>query len=300
MTDRVILREVGLRDGLQLIKSRLDTAIKLSWIRAQAEVGFTEIEVTSFVPISVLPQFADAAAVLVDAQKIENLLPSVLVPNLRGAVMAMDAGARKITFVLSVSDAHNRANVRKSTNDSLAMLRDVLAERDNRQNIKIATALATSFGCSIEGAVCEARVIQIAEILASQGVDEINLADTVGYGDPAQVGRIFTNVQRAVGELPLAAHFHDTRGLGLANVMAALDAGVRRFDSALGGLGGCPFAPGASGNIATEDTVHLFDRLGIDSGVDLGALLKVRHQLAKWLPGEKLEGRLLGAGPADR
>ena len=300
MTDRVILREVGLRDGLQLIKSRLDTAIKLSWIRAQAKVGFTEIEVTSFVPISVLPQFADAAAVLVDAQKIGNLLPSVLVPNLRGAVMAMDAGARKITFVLSVSDAHNRANVRKSTDDSLAMLRDVLAERDNRQNIKIATALATSFGCSIEGAVSEKRVIQIAEILASQGVDEINLADTVGYGDPAQVGRIFTEVQKAVGELPLAAHFHDTRGLGLANVMAALDAGVRRFDSALGGLGGCPFAPGASGNIATEDTVHLFDRLGIDSGVDLGALLKVRHQLAEWLPEEKLEGRLLSAGPAAR
>lgn len=300
MTDRVILREVGLRDGLQLIKSRLDTAIKLSWIRAQAEVGFTEIEVTSFVPISVLPQFADAAAVLVDAQKIGNLLPSVLVPNLRGAVMAMDAGARKITFVLSVSDAHNRANVRKSTDDSLAMLRDVLAERDNRQNIKIATALATSFGCSIEGAVPEARVIQIAEILASQGVDEINLADTVGYGDPVQVGRIFKDVREAVGKLPLAAHFHDTRGLGLANVMAALDAGVRRFDSALGGLGGCPFAPGASGNIATEDTVHLFDRLGIDSGVDLGALLKVRHQLAEWLPEEKLEGRLLGAGPADR
>jgi len=300
LTDRVILREVGLRDGLQLIKSRLDTAIKLAWIRAQAEVGFTEIEVTSFVPISVLPQFADAATVLADAQKIGNLLPSVLVPNLRGAVMAMDAGARKITFVLSVSDSHNRANVRQSTDDSLAMLRDVLAERDNRQNIKVATALATSFGCSIEGAVSEARVAQIAEILAKQGIDEINLADTVGYGDPAQVGRIFTDVQNAVGELPLAAHFHDTRGLGLANVMAALDAGVRRFDAALGGLGGCPFAPGASGNIATEDTVHLFDRLGIDSGIDLGALLEVRHQLAEWLPGEKLDGRLLGAGPADR
>ena len=300
MTDRVILREVGLRDGLQLIKSRLDTAIKLAWIRAQAEVGFTEIEVTSFVPISVLPQFADAATVLADAQKIGNLLPRVLVTNLRGAVMAMDAGARKITFVLSVSDSHNRANVRQSTDDSLAMLRDVLAERDNRQNIKVATALATSFGCSIEGAVSEARVTQIAEILAKQGIDEINLADTVGYGDPAQVGRVFTDVQNAVGELPLAAHFHDTRGLGLANVMAALDAGVRRFDSALGGLGGCPFAPGASGNIATEDTVHLFDRLGIDSGIDLGALLEVRHQLAEWLPREKLEGRLLGAGPADR
>ena len=300
MTDRVILREVGLRDGLQLIKSRLDTAIKLAWIRAQAEVGFTEIEVTSFVPISVLPQFADAATVLADAQKIGNLLPSVLVPNLRGAVMAMDAGARKITFVLSVSDSHNKANVRQSTDDSLAMLRDVLAERDNRQDIKIAAALATSFGCSIEGAVSEARVTQIAEILAKQGIDEINLADTVGYGDPAQVGRIFTDVQNAVGELPLAAHFHDTRGLGLANVMAALGAGARRFDSALGGLGGCPFAPGASGNIATEDTVHLFDRLGIDSGIDLDTLLEVRKQLAEWLPGEKLEGRLLGAGPANR
>ena len=300
MTDRVILREVGLRDGLQLIKSRLDTAIKLAWIRAQAEVGFTEIEVTSFVPISVLPQFADAATVLADAQKIGNLLPSVLVPNLRGAVMAMDAGARKITFVLSVSDSHNRANVRQSTDDSLAMLRDVLAERDNRQDIKIAAALATSFGCSIEGAVSEARVTQIAEILAKQGIDEINLADTVGYGDPAQVRRIFTDVQNAVGELPLAAHFHDTRGLGLANVMAALGAGARRFDSALGGLGGCPFAPGASGNIATEDTVHLFDRLGIDSGIDLDTLLEVRKQLAEWLPGEKLEGRLFGAGPANR
>ena len=146
--------------------------------------------------------------------------------------------ARKITFVLSVSDSYNRANVRQSTDDSLAMLRDVLAERDNRQNIKVATALATSFGCSIEGAVAsEARVTQITEILAKQGIDEINLADTVGYGDPAQVGRIFTDVQNAVGELLLAAHFHDTRGLGLANVMAALDAGVRRFDSALGGLG---------------------------------------------------------------
>ena len=300
MKDRVVLREVGLRDGLQLIESRLDTATKLAWIRAQAQVGFTEIEVTSFVPISVLPQFADAATVLADAQKIGNLLPSVLVPNLRGAVMAMDAGARKITFVLSVSESHSRANVRQSTDDSLAMLRDVLAERDHRQDIKIATALATSFGCSIEGEVSAARVIQISEILAKQGIDEINLADTVGYGDPAQVKRIFTDVQNAVGNLPLAAHFHDTHGLGLTNVMAALDAGVRRFDSALGGLGGCPFAPGASGNIATEDTVHLFDRLGIDSGINLCALLEVRHQLAEWLPREELEGRLLGAGPAAR
>ncbi len=300
MTDRVLLREVGLRDGLQLIKSRLKTDVKLKWIRAQAGTGFTEIEVTSFVPVSILPQFSDAATVLSGAKQVGDLLPTVLVPNLRGAVMAMDAGARKISFVLSVSESHNRANVRRSTEESLAMLRDVLAERDTRGDIIIASALATSFGCSIEGAVSEARVIQIAEGLAEAGVDEINLADTVGYGDPTQVRRIFTNVKNAVGEVPLAAHFHDTRGLGLANVIAALDSGVRRFDTALGGLGGCPFAPGASGNIATEDTVHLLERIGFDSGINLGALLNVRRQLAEWLPEEKLEGRLFAAGPAKK
>ena len=300
LKDTVILREVGPRDGLQMIKSQLDTDIKLAWIKAQAETGFNEIEVTSYVPVSVLPQFADASLVLSGAKKIGGLLPSVLVPNLRGAVMAMDAGAKKITFVLSVSESHNMANVQQDTKASLAMLRDVTAKRESRKDITIATALATSFGCSIEGAVSEARVNEIVEQVVEAGVDEINLADTVGYGDPEQVKRIFTDVKRTVGDLPIAAHFHDTRGLGLANVVAALDAGVRRFDSALGGLGGCPFAPGASGNITTEDTVHLFDRLGINSGIDLAALLEVRRQLAQWLPDEKLEGKLFAAGPADR
>ena len=300
LKDKVILREVGPRDGLQMIRSQLDTDIKLAWIKAQAATGFNEIEVTSYVPVSVLPQFADASLVLSGAKKIGGLLPSVLVPNLRGAVMAMDAGAKKITFVLSVSESHNMANVQQNTKASLAMLRDVTAKREGRKDITIATALATSFGCSIEGAVSEARVNEIVEQVVEAGVDEINLADTVGYGDPEQVKRIFTDVKRTVGDLPIAAHFHDTRGLGLANVVAALDAGVRRFDSALGGLGGCPFAPGASGNITTEDTVHLFDRLGINSGIDLAALLEVRRQLAQWLPDEKLEGKLFAAGPADR
>lgn len=299
MGDKVILREVGLRDGLQLIKSRLDTDIKLTWIKAQTKTGFTEIEVTSFVPVSVLPQFADAVDVLEGAKKIVDLLPTVLVPNLRGAVMAMNAGAKKITFVLSVSESHNIANVRRSTEDSLAMLRDVIDERNSRNDIIVATALSTSFGCSIEGAVNESRLIRITENVAEVGVDEINLADTVGYGDPIQVKRIFRDVRSAVGNLPVAAHFHDTRGLGLANVMAAFDTGIRRFDTALGGLGGCPFAPGASGNIATEDAVHLFEKIGIDSGINLSALLNVRRQLAKWLPTEKLEGKLFAAGPAN-
>ena len=300
MKDKVILREVGLRDGLQMIKSRLNTDIKLAWIKAQAETGFTEIEVTSYVPVSVLPQFADASIVLSGAKEIVGLLPTVLVPNLRGAVMAMDAGAKKITFVMSISESHNMANVRQSTKASLAMLREVMVKRESHKDITIATALATSFGCSIEGAVSDARVNEIVESVVEAGVDEINLADTVGYGDPEQVKRIFTDVQRIVGDLPIAAHFHDTRGLGLANVVAALDSGVRRFDSALGGLGGCPFAPGASGNITTEDTVYLFERLGFDTGIDLAGLLEVRRQLTQWLPNEKLEGKLFAAGPAKR
>jgi len=300
VADSVSIREVGLRDGLQLIATRLDTETKLAWIGAEAAVGFAEIEVTSFVPPAVLPQFADAAAVLSGSQAINGLLPSVLVPNFKGGMLAMDAGARKITLVLSVSESHNQANVRCSTEASLAMLETLLTERNARGGGQIAVALATSFGCSIEGAISEARVISIAERLARAGVDEINLADTVGYGDPVQVERIFTNVSKAVGAIPLAAHFHDTRGLGLANVMAAFNAGVRRFDAALGGLGGCPFAPGASGNIATEDTVHLFDRLGVATGIDLAALLTVRGQLVDWLPAERLEGRLFKAGPARR
>lgn len=298
--DTVSVREVGLRDGLQLIKTRLDTETKLAWIKAQAGAGFAEIEVTSFVPPAILPQFCDAAAVLAGALQIDGLLPTALVPNLKGAVLALQAGAQKITFVLSVSESHNRANVRRSTDDSLAMFRDLMAVRDQYAGARIGVALATSFGCSIEGAVSARRVVEVATEVAAAGADEINLADTVGYGDPVHVGGIFRDVASAVGPVPLAAHFHDTRGLGLANVMAAFDAGVRRFDAALGGLGGCPFAPGASGNIATEDTVHLFDRLGVASGVDLAALLDVRRALCDWLPDERLEGRLLGAGPARR
>ena len=296
----VSIREVGLRDGLQLISTRLDTAIKLDWIKAQTASGFAEIEVTSFVPPSILPQFSDAADVLAGAKKIDQLLPTVLVPNLKGAMLAMDAGAQKITYVLSVSESHSMSHVRRSTDTSLAMLHEVLEERGRRTDTIISVALATSFGCSIEGAVSETRVAEIAESLANAGIDEINLADTVGYGDPVQVKRVFRNVASVAGDIPLAAHFHDTSGLGLANVTAAFEAGVRRFDAALGGLGGCPFAPGASGNIATEDSVHLFGLLGANTGIDLEALLDVRRQLAGWLPSEKLEGRLLGAGPANR
>lgn len=296
MGDHVTVREVGLRDGLQLVKSVLETEIKLEWIRAQAAAGFREIEVTSFVPPSVLPQFADAGRVMQGALTIDGLTPSTLVPNLKGALRAIEAGAPKITFVLSASEAHNQSNVRCSTDASLAMFEALAAELATGPKVDLACIIATSFGCSIQGAVAEARVIEIAGRLAEAGAAEIGLADTVGYAHPRQVARLFLSVAQGAGGVPLAAHFHDTRGFGLANVVAALDAGVRRFDAALGGLGGCPFAPGASGNIATEDTVHLLECLGGETGIDLNALLALRARLAHWLKGEPLGGKLLEAG----
>lgn len=301
MTDHVSVREVGLRDGLQLVSTILPTETKLDWCREQAASGFKEMEVTSFVPPSILPQFSDATDVLTGALAIDGLLASTLVPNLKGAVRAMVAGARKITFVLSASEEHNLANVRRTTDESLAMFREVMEERLSQSladKVEIAGVIATSFGCTIQGAVSEDRVCKIASFLADCGADEISIADTVGYANPVQVERLMRDVDMATGAVPVAAHFHDTRGMGLANVMAGVRAGVRRFDASLGGLGGCPFAPGATGNIATEDCVYLLESVGLSTGVDMYALLEVRENLNNWLPNERLEGRLSKAGSA--
>lgn len=299
MIDRIVLREVGPRDGLQQVADFLPTDTKIEWCRAQAACGFAEIEATSFVPPSVLPQFADAAEVLAGANGIDGLLPSVLAVNLKGAVRAMNAGARKINFVVSVSDAHSRSNVRKSTEDALDELRAALAERDARGlPIVMGCGLATTFGCSIDGAVPLARVRALAARVAALGVDEITLADTVGYANPVQVRETVAAVGGEAGGLPLSAHFHDTRGMGLANVVAAVEGGVRHIDASLGGLGGCPFAPGATGNIATEDTVYLLESMGLDTGIDLDAVLALRARLPEWLPTARIEGRLAEAGPA--
>lgn len=298
MTTTVIIREVGLRDGLQLVRAVVPTKIKLQWCQQQAAAGFREIEVTSFVPPTLLPQFADAATVLSGALTIEGLDASVLVPNVKGADRAIAAGAGAINFVLSASESHNQANVRCSTETSLAMFREILQQRKTQSSPRIAGIISTSFGCSIEGDICERRVTTIAEAMAAAGADEISLADTVGYANPRQVSRLFRDVAAAIGAIPLAAHFHDTRGMGLANAVAAYDVGVRRFDAALGGLGGCPYAPGASGNIATEDCVYLFESIGANTVIDLQALLALRANLDRWLPGERLYGTLLRAGIA--
>ena len=293
MNNIVCIREVGLRDGLQLIRSQLATSTKAEWISQQVKSGFGEMEVTSFVPAHILPQFFDATEVLSMASCLDGLCPSVLVPNLRGGKLALGAGAKKINFVISVSEAHNQANVRCTTEKSFQMLEELILESKQEQNVSVTGALSTSFGCSIEGDIKQHKVVRFAERMARLGVQEINLADTVGYANPLSVKNIFVDLQSAVGEIPLAAHFHDTRGLGLANIFAAFEVGITRFDSCLGGLGGCPFAPGASGNVNTEDTVGMFHSMGIDTGVDIEKLIEVRRLLETWLPNEKLGGNLI-------
>ncbi|MDA0361611.1 MAG: hydroxymethylglutaryl-CoA lyase [Proteobacteria bacterium] len=296
MKDSIFLREVGLRDGLQLVKTHLSTEIKLAWISEQSKAGFGEIEVTSFVPQKLLPQFSDAEELMVASNNLPNLRASALVLNVKGAIRALECGTKKVTFVLSASEMHNKSNVKCSTDDSLAMFFDILnLVKEKKYNVEIAGAIATSFGCSIQGDVSERRVIDLAGKMLAAGASEIILADTVGYANPMQVKHLFSMLNSIIGKRHVAAHFHDTR---LANVVAAIDGGVRRFDSALGGLGGCPFAPGASGNIATEDCAYLLESMGFSTNVDFAKLLLLRKKLSSWLPNEKLEGRLGAARPA--
>jgi hydroxymethylglutaryl-CoA lyase len=296
MRPHATIREVGLRDGLQLVKSILATERKIAWCREEVGAGLAEVEVTSFVPPSVVPQFADAAEVAQAAVAIDGLAVAALVPNLKGATRGFDAGVGKINVVLSASEAHNLANVRRSTAESLADFGRIIAERKARGlATKVVAGIATTFGCTIQGHVPEAQVLRLVESLAAAGADEIVLADTVGYANPAQVKRIFSAVA-AIFDKPIYAHFHDTRGLGLANVSAAVDAGITRFDASIGGLGGCPFAPGASGNIDTEDCAFLLESLGFDTGLDIDKLVALRARVAQWLPQERVGGMIAQAG----
>ena len=298
MREKAHVREVGPRDGLQMVKTILPSERKLAWCRGVAVAGIRDVEVTSFVPPNVVPQFADAEEVARGALAMGGFRPSVLVPNLKGAERAFALELPQINYVLSASEEHNLANVRRTTEESLQDFARIAAVRDQRAGIRISLAggIATAFGYTIAGAVSEARVVEIAMRLAEMGADEIIVADTVGYGDPGQVRRLMTAVIASVGKVPVVCHFHDTRGLGLANVTAALEAGVRAFDASLAGLGGCPFAPGATGNIDTEDTIFLLEQLGFDTGVDVEALIALRREVEKWLPGERFAGAIARAG----
>ncbi len=293
----VVISEVGPRDGLQAVSAIMPTAAKLRWIDALVASGIREIEVASFVPARILPQMADAHVVVRHALTHPGVTVMALVPNSRGATAALEAGVHKITIPVSASAAHSMANVRKTREEMVEEVRSIVQLcRDFHLGVKVEAGISTAFGCTLQGNVPESDVVSLAEQVVAAGVDECGLSDTTGMANPAQVRRLFNLVRTSIGDKTGAAHMHNTRGLGLANCLAAYDVGVRTFDSSLGGLGGCPYAPGASGNVVTEDLVFMFESMGISTGIDIAVLIEARKALQDGLPNEPLYGMTLEAG----
>ena len=297
ITPDVLISEVGPRDGLQSVKTTMPTADKFKWIDALVAAGLREIEVGSFVPAKLLPQMADCADVVRHTLQHPGVMVMALVPNLKGAEGALRSGVHKLTIPCSASEAHSLANVRKSRKDMVEEVRAIVQLRnDIAPGVKIEAGLSTAFGCTIQGIVTDDDVLWMAEQVVEAGVDEAGLSDSTGMANPAQVRRLFILVRAAIGSKTGAAHMHNTRGLGLANCLAAYDVGVRTFDSSLGGLGGCPYAPGASGNVVTEDLVFMFEAMGIKTGVNIEKLIAARVPLQAGLPGEPIYGMTPLAG----
>ena len=295
----ILVCEVGLRDGLQNAKSIMPTDIKKEWIRAQAASGFREIEVCSFVPPKVVKGMEDAEEVVSFALECENLKVAALAPNFYGAKNAISAGVHKVSLPVSVSEAHSHSNVRKSRSKMIEEVERVCIYRDNLGTggeLQVEVGLATAFGCSIQGKVSERDTVETAIACAEAGANEIVLSDTIGIAVPSQVKKLFKLVRANLGEKVSSLHLHNTYGLGLANVCAAIEAGANSFDSSLGGLGGCPFAPGASGNIVTEDLIYMLEKQGLRTGINLEKLLQCRQILKRGLPEDQLYGYLVEAG----
>jgi hydroxymethylglutaryl-CoA lyase len=307
---QILVSEVGPRDGLQSIESIMSLQSKCAWISAEAAAGVREIEVGSFVPAKLLPQLADTAEVVKHALTIPGLTVGVLIPNLKGAEAAVHAGAHKLTIPISVSETHSLRNVRRSHAQMMEEIRAIAAllrDQPAKARPTLEGGLSTAFGCTLEGPISADQVVCLAEQLMRAGCDEVGLSDTTGYANPAQVKSLVGRVKAAVGGDALnSLHLHNTRGLGLANVLAGLETGITTFDSSLGGLGGCPFAPGASGNIVTEDLVFMLESMGLATGIDLQRLFVAREILREALPKEELYGFTplaglpLGFEPATR
>jgi hydroxymethylglutaryl-CoA lyase len=285
--------EVGPRDGLQNAKHLMPTEAKKAWIRALAAAGLREIEVGSFVPPKLIPAMADTGEIVQEAVKIKGLKVVALAPNLKGFQRAIEAGAHKVLFPVSASREHSVSNVRMTPEQMVEEVRK--CAQFPHAGVEIEGAVSTAFGCTMQGNVPEDDVVRIAAALA-EFCDGVALADTVGYANPAQVKRLFSRVRAAIGKKLERAHFHNTRGLGLANALAAYEEGVRHFDSSMGGLGGCPFAPGASGNVITEDLVFMFEAMGVSTGIDLERLFEARDILIKGIPEEPVYGHTPLAG----
>jgi len=296
-TPDVLISEVGPRDGLQSVAATMPTDHKLRWIDALHAAGVREIEVASFVPAKLLPQMADAAEVVRHAITLPGLTVMALVPNRKGAQAALEAGVHKLTMPVSASVAHSLANVRKTPTEMVEEVRAIAElRRAIAPQVKLEAGISTAFGCTLQGLVPEDDVIRLAAQCIEAGADESGLSDTVGYANPAQVRRLFKRLRAELGAHAGAAHMHNTRGLGIANCLAAWDEGVRTFDASLGGLGGCPYAPGASGNAVTEDLVFMFEAMGVRTGIDIAQLIAARAPLMAGLPGEPVYGMTPEAG----
>jgi len=299
-TKHILISEVGPRDGLQSINTILSTEEKMRWIEAEYHAGVREIEVGSFVPATVLPQLADTTEVVAASLTFPDLVVAVLVPNLRGCEAALAAGAHKISIPLSMSETHSLKNVKKT---HIAMLEEIercaqaVQSMPDGQRPHLEVGLSTAFGCTLEGQIAESFVIDMAERALDLGVDEVGLSDTTGMGNPAQLERLVTGIWGRCGQEALTGvHLHNTRGQGLANALKAVEIGITTLDSSLGGLGGCPFAPGASGNIVTEDLVFMLEAMGYRTGIDLEKLIQVRLEVAPRLPEEAWYGFTSAAG----
>ena len=292
--------EVGPRDGLQSISQIMPTESKKRWIEALALAGVPEIEVGSFVPARIFPQLADTMEVAKFARTIEGLKVAALVPNLKGAENAILAGVNKLTIPLSVSETHSMRNVNRTHDqmlDEVKRIVELISDLPIDERPLVEGALSTAFGCTIEGSISEDRVVELAEALMEAGCSEVGLSDTTGYANPVQVKRLIGKVWDAIGHKHLTGiHLHNTRGQGLANVLAAVEAGLTTVDSSMGGIGGCPAAPGASGNIVTEDLVFLLEAMGLKTGIDFDKLLDARDLVARALPDVELYGFTPNAG----
>jgi hydroxymethylglutaryl-CoA lyase len=294
---RVFIHEVATRDGFQIEPGFVPTAQKIALVDALSTTGLAKIEVTSFTSPKAIPALADAEAVMRGIRRVDGVTYAALVPNLRGCERALACDVGEINLVMSASEAHNRANLRMGCEASLAQFADVVAAAAGR--VPVNASLSTAFGCPFDGDVPAARVTTLVERFVAMGIERITLCDTTGMANPRQVGELCRTLLARWPQLQFTAHFHDTRGMGLANAVVALDAGIERFDASLGGLGGCPFAPGASGNVCTEDLVHMLEAMGCDTGVDLATLVEIARGLPA-LVHHEVDGQVMKAGPSTR
>lgn len=294
---RIYIQEVATRDGFQIESRFVPTADKVALIDGLSRAGLAKIEVTSFSSPKAIPTLADAEEVLRRIDRVPGVEYSALVPNVRGCMRALESQIDEINIVISASETHNRANIRMTCQQSFAGIREITAIAQGRVHVNV--SISTAFGCPFEGEITADRVMTFVSRLSEMGILRISLCDTTGVANPVQVHALFRKVLDRWPQITFTAHFHDTRAMGLANALAAAEAGVDRFDAALGGLGGCPFAPGASGNVCTEDLTHMFMTMGCDTGVDLEALMGLSQRLPG-LVGHDVPGQIVKAGPSTR